>query len=646
MTDTRDPRPSPEAAQGAAHAAACVVDTRRSPNVRLRPVPLPDVTLADAFWAPRRRINGERTLPSQYEHLEATGTIDNFRRAAGKRDGAYAGMYFSDTDAYKWLEAVAWHLAGESDAELRRMADAVIAEVADAQRPDGYLNSYFARDLAEARWTNFDLHEMYCAGHLFQAAVAFHRATGTTRLLDVATRFADHICDTFGPGPGQRVAIDGHQEVELGLVELYRTTGVRRYLDQAAFFVEARGRGLLGRPYDRFDPSYSQDHQPFRDLDAVAGHAVRALYYAAGVADLCAEIDDPGYRAALDRLWVNMTQRRMYVTGGIGSRYEGEAFGEDYELPHARAYTETCAAIASVMWNWRMLAMDGDARYADLMEWTLFNAVLPGLSASGDAYFYQNPLVDDGRHRREPWFGCACCPPNVARMLASLPGYLFMVADDELWVHLYAAGTVDTTLPAGPRVRLEQRGAYPWDGTVELRVGSAGRYGLRLRIPAWCGEGATLTVDGESVGDALAPGAYARIHRDWRGDEVVELRLPMPVRYLEAHRHVLEATGRAAVARGPILYCVEGADHPGIDVRALVLPDEPDRLRPGPTDLPGDLLVLRGPALLAPPDGGPLYRTHPADRGGPYDPTELVAVPYFAWANRDPGPMEVWILRS
>lgn len=622
---------------------AVVVDLRRSPNVRLRPVPIAHVTLSDDFWAPRRRTNGERTLRSQHRHLEATHTLDNFRRAAGRIDGDFAGMYFADTDVYKWLEAVAWHLADHpEDAELRRLADEAVEVVAAAQRPDGYLNTYFARERADERWTNFDLHEMYCAGHLFQAAVAYHRTTGDRRLLEIATRFADHICDTFGPAPDQRVAIDGHEEVELGLVELYRTTGVRRYLERAEFFVEARGRGLLGRPYGQFDPEYSQDHAPFRDMDAVVGHAVRELYYTAGVADLCAELDEPGYRAALERLWHNMTERRMYVSGGVGSRHEGEAFGDDYELPHARAYTETCAAIASVMWNWRMLALSGEARFADLLEWTLVNAVLPGLSLDGDAYFYQNPLTDDGRHRRRPWFGVACCPPNVARLLGSLPSYLYTVTDDELWVHLYAAGSVDTLLPDGRRVALEQRTAYPWDGTVELTVRSEGRFALQLRVPAWCESGARLTVAGEAVREGVVPGSYVRLERDWRAGDRVELHLPMPVRYLGAHRRVSEAAGRAALARGPVLYCVEGADHPGLDPRDLILPSDPSAFAIEPSDLPGALPALSAEATCLPPDEGSLYRAL-GDEPEPFR-TRLTAIPYFAWANREPGPMQVWTL--
>ena len=310
-----------------------VVDTSRSPHVRLRPVPLDAVDLADDFWEPRRRINREVTLPSQYRHLEDTGRLDNFRRASGKIGGGYQGIYFNDSDVYKWLEAAAWTLAEGSDSELERMVDAAITEIEDAQRPDGYLNTYFTFERAAQRWTDFDLHEMYCAGHLFQAAVAHFRATGSERLLDVATRFADHICDTFGPEAGKRHAVDGHEEVEVALVELFRATGERRYLEGAQFFIDARGHGLLGRPYGQHEPSYSQDHEPLRDQSEVVGHAVRALYLYSGAADVYAEMGERALLQALRRLWENMTTRRMYVSGGLGSRYEGEAFGGTSSSP-------------------------------------------------------------------------------------------------------------------------------------------------------------------------------------------------------------------------------------------------------------------------------------------------------------------------
>jgi uncharacterized protein len=524
-----------------------VVDTSRSSHVRLRPLPLGAVDLADDFWEPRRHINREVTLPSQYKHLEETGGLDNFRRASGKTSGEYQGIYFNDSDVYKWLEAAAWTLAEGSDPELERMVDAAITEIKNAQRPDGYLNTYFTFERATERWTNFDLHEMYCAGHLFQAAVAHYRATGSERLLDVATRFADHICDTFGPEEGKRHAIDGHEEVEMALVELFRVTGERRYLQGARYFVDARGQGLLGSPYALHEPSYSQDHEPFRNQSEVVGHAVRALYLYSGAADVFAETGEPALLQALERLWKNMTTRRMYVSGGLGSRYEGEAFGRDFELPNERAYTETCAAIASVMWNWRMLALEGEARYADLIEHTLYNAVLPGVSLDGQHYFYQNPLADDGSHRRQPWFGCACCPPNVARLLASLPGYFYSTSEGAVWVHLYAQGAATVEYGGNGIVRLRQRTRYPWDGRVEITIEAEGEFALMLRVPAWCEEGAAVEVNGEPQDVVLSSGSYVEIRRTWRPGDTIDMDLPMPVRRVECHPYVAENAGRVAL---------------------------------------------------------------------------------------------------
>ena len=375
-----------------------VVNTSRSPHACLKPLPLTDVRLSDGLWEPRRRVNRKVTLPSQYDLLESTGRLDNFRRAAGKIDGDFQGIYFNDSDFYKWLEAASWSLAADPDSELEKLVDAAISEVEDAQQPDGYLNTYFMFDKAPERWTNLrDMHELYCAGHLIQAAVAHHRATGNKRLLGVARKLADLICEVFGlEESGKKEGVGGHEEIELSLVELYRDAGEPRYLDLARYFLEARGRGLIG------GSEYHQDHGPIREQEEAVGHAVRAVYLYAGAADAYAETGDEDVLRALEKLWDNMTSRRMYVSGGIGSRYDEESFGRDFELPNTRAYAESCAAIGSVMWNWRMLMLDGDARYADLMERTLYlmertlyNAVLPGLSLDGQNYFYQN----QGRRR-------------------------------------------------------------------------------------------------------------------------------------------------------------------------------------------------------------------------------------------------------
>ncbi|HSH80875.1 MAG TPA: beta-L-arabinofuranosidase domain-containing protein [Herpetosiphonaceae bacterium] len=620
-----------------------VVDTSRSPYTTLRPVPITAVTLTDQFWAPRRRINHEVTLPSQFQHLEESHRLDNFRRVSGKVDRPFEAPIFNDTDVYKWLEAAAWTLAAEDDPELERMVDIAITEIADSQQPDGYIHSYFALK-PEERWTNLrDLHEMYNAGHLIQGAVAHYRATGSTRLLDIACRFADLICDTFGPEEqGKRVDVDGHEEVEMALVELARVTGNDMYRAQAQFFVDVRGRGVIGgRPYH-------QDHVPIRELSTMDGHAVRAVYYTTGVADLYAEGGEQALRDALERLWHNIVTRRMYVSSGIGSRWEGEAFGKDFELPNERAYTETCAAIGSVMWNWRMLAIDGDARFADLMEQALYNGVLPGLSLNGQEYFYQNLLEDDGTHRRQPWFGCACCPPNVARLLASLPGYFYNVSDAGIWTHLYAEGRAEIELADGNMVRLQQRTRYPWDGEVSIDIDGEGSFSLFLRIPAWCEDGATLEVNGSRYEGNVTPGTYAEIRREWRRGDVVRLALPMSVRRVECHPYVAENRGRTAIMRGPLLYCIEQADNAGYDPRDVVLPANGALTPEFHNDLLGGVVVLRGQAEVrqVPREwAGSLYRAAQSTRQEEHRgrEVELTAIPYLAWANREPGRMQVWL---
>ncbi len=624
---------------------AAVVDTSRSKHTQLQPVPLDAVQLTDTFWTPRIRINRETTLRSQFQHIESTGRLDNFRRASGKKDLPFQGIYFNDSDVYKWLEAAAWTLATERSPELERMVDDVVSEIEAAQQPDGYLNTYFMFERETERWTDLPAkHEMYCAGHLIQAAVAHHRSTGSERLLQVARRLADHICSVFGPEEeGKRPGTDGHEEIEMALVELYRDTGDERYLRQAEYLVRVRGRGLAG------GTEYTQDHRPFTEQDEIVGHAVRAVYLNAGAADLYAETGDVALHETLLRLWGSMTTRRMYVTGGIGSRYEGEAFGKDYELPNERAYAETCAAIGSVMWNWRMLMLAGEARYADLLETTLYNAVLQGLSLDGQEYFYQNPLEDDGTHRRSAWFGCACCPPNVARMLASLPGYQYSVSGAALWVHLYAEGTARVALPDGIEVSVRQRTRYPWDGEVLLEVDTEGEFALRLRVPAWCEQGATLEVNGEPVSESVTPGEYSEVRRSWSPGDMVRLHLPMPVRQVECHPHVAENRGRVALMRGPLLYCVEAADNPNVDLRNLMLPADAGLREQDRPDLLGGVVLLTGQARLAPPAPlweQTLYRPARGDDSTVGEAVQVTAIPYYTWANRKPGQMRVWLRRS
>ncbi|MFM2308575.1 MAG: hypothetical protein RLY87_695 [Chloroflexota bacterium] len=611
-----------------------VVDTSASPHAVLRPLPLQGVTIRDRFWAPRIATNTQVTLPSQYTHCEDTERIANFRRAAGTEAGEFVGLFFNDSDVYKWLEAVGWNEAISQSPALAVIRESVVADIVAAQRTDGYLNSYFTKERADERWTNFDLHEMYCAGHFFQAAIAIYRTSGDRVALDAACKMADHIDATFGPASdGKRPITDGHPEVELALVELYRLTREQRYLTLADFMVSVRGANQLGN--QKFDNLYYQDHKPYRELHDVVGHAVRMLYLAAGATDLWLETGEPALKRAIDAQWHNMTQKRMYVSGGVGSRWHGEAIGDDYELPNATAYTETCAAIASVMWNWRLLQGTGDAKYADLMEWTLYNGVMPGLSVSGNEYFYQNPLENDGTHRRSAWFGCACCPPNVARLLAQLGSYVASVDNSSLWVHTYMQADIDTA-GSGLDAAISVTTEYPWDNTVRISITRGGQWTLRARIPSWA-SGATVTVGG--VRQNAEPNTYVALSRAWQvGDEVV-LVFPMQPRLIMAHPSVTNNNGRVAVARGPMLYCIEQADH-SVPIASVRLdPRTAWSDAQGPASLGvHTVLAAKGVSVATPDDA--LYAPWRHDAS---QPVRLTLIPYHLWANRSAGAMTVWI---
>ena len=625
-----------------------VVDTSRSPFARLRPLGLAEVRINDAFWTPRLEINRTATIPFEYEQCESTGRLDNFRRVIGQYDGPFQGRYFNDSDVYKWLEAASWSLATHPDPELEAQVNKTIELIAAVQDKDGYLDTYFTFERVPERWTNLPvLHELYCAGHLIQAAVAHHRATGSDAFLNVAKRLADHIVETFGPDA--RSGACGHPEVEMALVELARDTGDKRYLQEAQFFIEQRGHHLPsmnGSPYD-------QDHAPIREQHEVVGHAVRALYLYSGVTDVSAETGEPALEQTLEALWDNFTTRKVYITGGAGARYEGEAFGSDYELPNDRAYAETCAAIASLMWNWRLLLLKGEARFADMIETTLYNSVLSGVSLDGEVFFYQNPLADNGHHRRQPWFTTACCPPNIARLFASLPGYLYSASDAGLWTHLYIASTVTTTLPDGQPVTLQQQTNYPWDGEIELAVtlNSPSLFSLFLRIPEWAA-GARVTINGEAFTQPIEPGSYLEIHRQWQSGDRVHLSLPMEVRMLASDSHVANDYNRVAMMRGPLVYCAEQVDNPGIDLANVVLPAQPVWEVIDRPDLLGGVRAIQTQALLINPENPnhnsdkaskpSLYRPYTAAKPT-YTSTSLTAIPYYAWANREAGAMQVWL---
>ena len=632
-----------------------IADFTHSPHAHLHAVPLEAVTLTDTFWEPRCAINRTVTLRSQLEHCENTGRIDNFRRASGKKQIEYQGLVFNDSDVYKVMEAIAFSLATHPDPELDAALDAVITEIGDAQCENGYLNTYFMFEREKDRWTNLrDDHEMYCAGHLFQAAVAHFRATGKRTLLDIAVKLADHIHDVFGEG--KREGACGHPEIEMALIELSRTTGDAKYTELALRMINLRGKkpSVMNSPAgDR--GRYWQDHVPYRELYEVTGHAVRMLYLASGATDAVIEADDPSMVVAIYHQWELFTERRMYVTGGAGSRYEGEAFGKDYELPNERAYTETCAAIASVMWNWRMTHRAADGAAVDLMEHTLYNAVMPGLSLDGKHYFYENPLADDGTHRRQEWFGCACCPPNVARTLSMLPGYFYSTEQNSVYVHLYANGTAAIPLQNGGILHLEQTTNYPWDGEIEIKIGadSGNAEALWLRIPQWA-SGAKIYRNGVEIednsrdfyqtNDPDLPNGYATVPRPKPGD-VIRLSLPMPIEKLSSHPYVTSNRGQIALKRGPLIYCLEFLDH-SVDVRDIVLPEDAEFTPEHRPELLGGITVLRGTGRVLDKNLGGiganyLYVTRTETLK--IQTVPLTAIPYYAWANRAPGTMRVWL---
>ncbi|SCG68518.1 glycoside hydrolase family 127 protein [Micromonospora humi] len=612
-----------------------VVDTSASRHARLRPVSAPDVRITDDFWAPRLRRNREVTIPAQHAQCESTGALRNFARAAGSADGDFSGRYYSDSDVYKWIEAASWSMATHPSEELADRLDSVIELVAGAQDPDGYLNTYFSVDRVHERWTDLVVrHEMYCVGHLVAAAVAHARATGRSTLLDVALRACAHIADRFTPG--RVTGACGHPGLEMALVELYRTTGDERWLTLATWQLDSRGRGVLD------GSEYLVDHQPVRQQDRVTGHAVRALYLYSGMADVVLETGDPELRAALERLWADLSGAKTAVTGGVGARWDGEAFGDAYELPD-RSYNETCAAIAHIFLAWRLLLLTGEPQYRDVVETALHNGVLPGLSLSGTEFFYQNPLADAGRHRRAEWFSCACCPPNIARLLASLPGYLYTTDDDGIQVQLYIGNQAELRLADGIPVRLDLATELPWRGEVRLTVDPAEprEFTVTLPVPGWAGADVTVRVNGDPV--ALDTGRRRiALRRTWSAGDTVEVTLPTEVRTLVGHPRVTAVHRRAALAMGPLVYCLEQADHHGTAVADIRLTGVERWTVAHEPELLGGVCTLSAQAGAAPVDDGPLYRPY-REPAAPTSGVSVTAVPYFAWANRTPGEMRVFV---
>ncbi|MEW6252525.1 MAG: beta-L-arabinofuranosidase domain-containing protein, partial [Planctomycetota bacterium] len=591
-----------------------------------------------------------------------TGRVANFEKAATGETSGHEGWFFNDSDVYKVIEGAAYHLAVRRDPALEARLDGWIEKIGAVQRSDGYLNTYFQLNPHLQRWTQDQFHELYCAGTLIEAGIAYHRATGKRRLLEIALRNAECVHVTFRPG--RKAVAPEHPEIELALIKLAQHAGEARHRELAQFFVEQRGR-CDNRPTWK---QYAQDHLPIRAQTEVVGHAVRAFYLYCAVADLAATGDE-GYRRALDALWRDLTTRKMYITGGTGVWGYDEGFAPNFELPNERAYAETCASIALAFWAQRMNRLHADARYMDVFERVLYNAIAAGVSLDGEKYLYANPLASHGPEgfatsggaqggstsHRQHWFRCACCPPNVLRFFAALPSCACAFEDaaadrgaqtpGAVYVNLYIAGQAQIPLAAG-NVALRTQTEYPWDGVIRIEIvlERPQRFDLHLRLPDWC-EAPALRVNGAAVTPGVVRG-YARLAREWRPGETVELDLPMPVRRVECRPRVAANAGRVALQRGPLVYCVEAVDNPG-GVWNLALPHDAEMHVEKRPDLLGGVTALRGTALQRGPEPphawrNTLYR-HQSSTPPAVTPVEFVAVPYCVWDNRTPGAMAVWL---
>ncbi|QQA42366.1 glycoside hydrolase family 127 protein [Pelagovum pacificum] len=621
------------------------------------------VKITGPFWHERLDTVMESTIPTQYDQLEKHNILDSLTirpeappLTIPKNRHNFTTQIFWDSDVGKWVEAASYGLSHRRDEKVEAQIEDITDKLKKAQAPDGYLNCWYLQREPENRWTNLrDNHELYNAGHLLEGAVAYYRATGRDRLLKIMMRYMDHIAETFGTGEGQRRGYPGHEEIELALVKLYHATGEKKYLDLATYFVDERGntdgvehyfeiereeRGDTPEMFFQGTHEYSQSHKPVREQDKVVGHAVRAIYLYTAMADLAAEHDDDGLKSACEALWKDVTETRMYVTGGFGPSERNEGFTKDYDLPNETAYAETCASVAMVFWAARMLNLDLDGHYADILELALYNNSLAGLSKDGAHYFYDNKLDSDGSHSRWAWHFCPCCTMNVSRLVASVAGYFYGVAETEVAVHLY--GGAETTLPvAGGKVHLKETSNYPWDGDIRIDLApeeGTGPFTLSLRIPSWAKD-ATAKVNGEAV-EVKTERGYLKMNRTWSKGDAVELSLPMPAERLRAHPDVRADAGKVALRRGPLVYCIEQKDNEQ-PVNRVRLPGDTALSSSFRPDFLGGITVIEGKAKAeqAADWGKALYRTEPA----PEADTSITAVPYYIWANRGPNPMAVWI---
>ena len=631
---------------------ALTASAERKPVQLIEEVPFTNVHLTDSFWAPRIETNRTVSIPSAFRECEVNGRFDNFALAATNLGHAsydvkeHRGDFsFDDTDPYKVIEGASYALAAKYDKQLDHYLDSVINIIALAQEPDGYITTCVTNKCyrlsgwwGRSKWEKINSHELYNSGHLIESAVAHYRATGKRNLLNVAIKNADLVCRTFGPAEGQIHRPGGHPIIEMALCKLFKVTGDKKYLEGARYFVEETGRCTDGhRPSE-----YSQDHKPILQQDEIVGHAVRAGYLYSGVADMAALTGDETYFKALERIWQNMSSKKLFITGGIGSRAQGEGFGPEYELHNHTAYCETCAAIANVYWNYRMFLATGESKYVDVCERALYNNVLSGVSLSGDRFFYDNVLVSNGEHERQRWFGCACCPGNITRFIASVPGYIFAQRGKDIYVNLYAQCRAKIG-----KVELEQTTRYPWDGKVRITVvKGGGQFAIKLRLPAWLKTSPTnnnlYTYKDKSKlysikvnGRAMYPEnhSYISIDRKWKKGDVIELDMPMDVRRIEANDNIVDDRGKVALERGPVVYCMEACDQSDKTVFNKYILDSTPIDAHFEKELLGGVMVLEGAAKML-------------ERSGEVSDTRFRAVPYSVWNNRGQQQMEVWIANT
>lgn len=582
-------------------------------------VDFPYVKITDSFWSPRLTRHRSATLPVCIDQIEnQTGRIRNFENAA-KGAGEHLGNFYDDSDVYKVLEGMAYSLINHPDPELEKKCDEWIDKIAAAQQPDGYISTFHTLTGPDKRWSNMDKHEMYCAGHLTEAAIAYYRATGKRNLLDVSIRMADHMMSEFGPG--KRHWVPGHPEIELTLVKLSQVTGQEKYLDFAYWLLEERGHGYGSTGTEgKWNKYYYLDSVPVRDLEEVTGHAVRAMYLFSGMGDVAALKGDEGYIQALNRLWDDVVLRKMYITGGIGSSRQNEGFIEPYDLPNYEAYCETCASVGMVFWNSRMHQLTGDSKYIDVLERSLYNGTLAGISLSGDRFFYVNPLASHGDHHRREWYSTACCPTQISRFLPSVGNYIYGVSDKAIWVNLFIGNSAEINT-GRETVTIHQKTTYPWDGTVEISIDSLKKplkKEIRLRIPGWC-KGYTIAINGEEADHIPVDKGFAVIDRKWKNSDRLTLTMDMPVEVIEDDPRVSENIGKRAVQRGPLVYCMEEADNASFD-KLFLTKETKFKESFDPSMLNGVV------AINATTNSG-----------------SIRFIPYYAWDNREPGQMKVWV---